>query len=119
MGYWVSPRVRTALKFRPTNKSDTAFWRQLFAVPLPPLKLASDGSQAISPAAAMTGSPPVIGVLVLVALGLGLAVKVGMDVTVGLTAGLRVAVEVGAAGTVGEAATVETDVRVGATLVRA
>src|SRR6058998_2169556 len=46
-----------ALKFLPTNKSETAFWRQLFAVPLPPLKLSSAGSQAISPAAAMTGSP--------------------------------------------------------------
>ena len=70
---------------------------------MPPLKLPSDGSQAISPAAAMIGSPPVItGVAVLVGLGMGLAVKVGTDVTVGLTAGLRVAVAVASAGDVGE-----------------
>ena len=70
---------------------------------MPPLKLPSDGSQAISPAAAMIGSPPVItGVAVLVGLGMGLAVKVGTDVTVGLAAGFRVAVAVGSAGEVGE-----------------
>src|SRR5436309_2764627 len=38
-------------------RSDVAFIRQAFAVPAPPLKLSSAGSQAISPAAAMTGSP--------------------------------------------------------------
>ena len=35
-----------------------ASWRQLFDTPAPPLKFEFAGSQAMSPAAAMTGSPP-------------------------------------------------------------
>lgn len=84
-------------------------------VPLPPLKLPSEGSQAISPAAAMTGSPPVvIGVEVLVGLGIGLAVNVGTEVEVGVVLGLLVTV---AGGEVGETTAVEPDVGVGAMFV--
>jgi hypothetical protein len=91
--------------------SETAFCRQLVNVPLPPLKLLLVGSQATSPAAPMTGSP-VVGVFVLVGLGSGLAVKVGTEVTVGLTAGglVAVLVAVGAAGAVAEAVVVTTEV---------
>jgi hypothetical protein len=40
-----------------TNRFEVCFCRQFVAVPSPPLKLASvTGSQAMSPAAAMTGS---------------------------------------------------------------
>ena len=39
-----------------TSKSEVYFWRHEFDVPFPALKLELVGSQAISPAAAITGS---------------------------------------------------------------
>ena len=56
LSYWMSPSARTAERPAPTSKSDVYFWRQAVEVPLPFLKLLSAGSQAMSPAAAMTGS---------------------------------------------------------------
>jgi hypothetical protein len=58
----------------------------------------------------MTGSPLVLGSVVAVGLGIGLAVKVGTDVSVGLATGFLVAVDVGAEGTVGDTALVATEV---------
>jgi hypothetical protein len=39
-----------------TSRSDVAFWWQLALVPLPLLKFTFAGSQAMSPAAAITGA---------------------------------------------------------------
>ena len=64
----------------------------------------------MSPAAPMTGSPEILGGVVLVGLGMGLAVKVGTDVTVGLTTGFLVAVDVATAGIVGGATVGATEV---------
>src|SRR5258705_4271092 len=55
--YWLSPRVRTPVGPLAARRSEVAAWRQCAVVPAPPLKPASAGSQAMSPAAAITGSP--------------------------------------------------------------
>src|SRR5690349_18665095 len=39
-----------------TRRSEVYFWRQALKLPFPPLKTELAGSQAMSPAAAMTGS---------------------------------------------------------------
>src|SRR5215210_90753 len=59
--YWLSPSVSTAAGFRLTSRFDVYFWRQFPVVPFPALKFPSAGSHAMSPAAAITGSPPVGG----------------------------------------------------------
>src|SRR5262245_49871401 len=54
--YCVSPSGSTAARPRRTSRSLTASSRQTVAVPAPPLKNELVGSQAMSPAAAITGS---------------------------------------------------------------
>src|SRR3954449_3003175 len=60
--YWVSPSGSTAAGWAATSRSDVAFWRQWPTVPWPALKPGSDGSQAMSPAAPITGSGTGVGV---------------------------------------------------------
>jgi hypothetical protein len=47
-------------------RSDVAFWAQAVAVPLPPFQPASEGSHAMSPAAAIR-TPPADGVVTVTA----------------------------------------------------
>src|SRR5205085_217459 len=54
--YWLSPRSRTPAKPPLTSRSDVAFSRHEPDVPSPLLKPEFAGSQAMSPAAAITGS---------------------------------------------------------------
>ena len=87
--YWSSPRGRTATV--PVSSLAVATCWQALAVPVPPLQLASVGSQAISPAARTTGSLPPVAVGVGVLLALLVAVGDGavvVDVAVGVGARL-------------------------------
>src|SRR3954449_4338827 len=54
--YCVSPSGSTAVGLAATSRFDVAFWRQWPGVPAPLLNWGSDGSQAMSPAAPITGS---------------------------------------------------------------
>src|SRR4051794_16763016 len=56
--YWLSPSVSTAVGCNESANVDVASCLHAFAVPLPPLKFFSVGSQAMSPTAATTGSAP-------------------------------------------------------------
>src|SRR3954468_10076266 len=69
--YWVSPSGSTAVGLAATSRSDVAFWRQWPAMPAPLLNPGSDGSQAMSPAAPITGSGTGVGVGVGVRVGVG------------------------------------------------
>jgi hypothetical protein len=65
--YWLSPRGRKAARSRFTTRLEVASWWQLVRPPAPPLKLASPGSQAMSPTAAITGSAGATAVVLKVA----------------------------------------------------
>src|SRR6185436_12178767 len=54
--YWLSPSVRTAVGAACISRSEVFLWRQWPSVPAPPLKNSLAVSQAMSPAAATTGS---------------------------------------------------------------
>src|SRR3954464_1429461 len=59
--YWVSPSGSTAVGLAATSRSDVAFSRQWPGAPAPLPKAGSDGSQAMSPAAPITGSGTGVG----------------------------------------------------------
>src|SRR5688572_15507690 len=54
--YWLSPSGSTAANPAFTSRSEVYLWWQRSGVPRPPLKNGLEVSQAMSPAAAITGS---------------------------------------------------------------
>src|SRR2546427_473479 len=55
LSYWLSPRLNTLASPVPSMRSEVYCWRQLPGEPSPPLNEPFAGSQAMSPAAAITG----------------------------------------------------------------
>src|SRR5947208_15628808 len=84
--YWLSPSVMTPARFEPTSSLDVYSIRHTVALPRRLWNPPSAGSQAMSPAAAMTGSPPdgavVVVVVVLVVVVLVVVVLVVVVVVV-------------------------------------